>query len=194
MLEARRRLNLPEGQKLFLHLGESSERKGLLDAVEAWKRIGDLPNTTLVRAGAMAPGQADAMADLVRRGRAILREGYVPDDQLDLYLRACDWLLIPYRFQQGSSGLLSGAAAAARPVIAPDYGLIGSRVSNSNLGIVYPHLSIDGLADAIRRASTMQIEDFTASLQQYSDNHTVVAFNAALRAPLGLTPRIHEGH
>ena len=39
----------------------------------------------------------------------------MPDDTLDLYLRACDWVLMPYRFHEGSSGLLSGAAAAGRP-------------------------------------------------------------------------------
>lgn len=194
MDEARRRLGLPEGRKLFLHFGESSERKGLLDAVDAWRRIGDLPNTTLVRAGVMAPGQADAMSVLVQSGRAILREGYVPDATLDLYLRACDWLLMPYRFHEGSSGLLSGAAAAVRPVIAPDYGLIGNRVTRSNLGIVYPHLSVDGLAEAIRRASAMRIEDFAQPLQRYSANHTVADFTAALRAPLGLAPRSQEGN
>jgi glycosyltransferase involved in cell wall biosynthesis len=193
MDDARRRLGLPEGQKLFLHFGESSERKGLMDAVDAWMRIGDLPNATLVRAGIMAPGQADAMSILIRRGRAILREGYVPDDELDLYLRACDWLLMPYRFHEGSSGLLAGAAAAVRPVIAPDYGLIGRRVTSSNLGIVYPHLSIDGLAEAIRRASAMRIEDFAEPLRRYSANHTVADFTAALRAPLGLAPRNHDG-
>lgn len=192
MGEARRRLGLPEGQKLFLHFGESSERKGLLDAVDAWMRIGDLPNITLVRAGIMAPGQADAMSILIRRGRAILREGHVPDDTLDLYLRACDWVLMPYRFHEGSSGLLSGAAAAVRPVIAPDYGLIGSRVTSSNLGIVYPHLSVDGLAEAIRRASAMRIVDFAQALRRYSANHTVADFTSALRAPLGLAPRRQE--
>jgi glycosyltransferase involved in cell wall biosynthesis len=189
MGEARRRLGLPEDRRLFLHFGESSERKGLLDAVDAWTRIGDMPNATLVRAGTLAPGQADAMAALVASGRAILHEGYVPDDKLDLYLRACDWLLMPYRFHEGSSGLLSGAAAAARPVIAADYGLIGSRVSRSKLGIVYPHRSIDGLADAIRRASTLRIEDFAAPLRRYSDHHTAEDFIAALRTPLGLAPR-----
>jgi glycosyltransferase involved in cell wall biosynthesis len=189
--EARRRLGLPERQKLFLHLGESSERKGLLDAVGAWTRIGDLPGATLVRAGVMAPGQAGAMSALVGSGRAILHEGYVPDEKLDLYLRACDWLLMPYRFHEGSSGLLSGAAAAARPVIASDYGLIGTRVSSSDLGVVYPHLSVDGLAEAVRRASAMPIEDFAAPLRRYSETHTVEDFIAALRAPLALTPRSH---
>jgi hypothetical protein len=67
--------------------------------------------------------------------------------------------------------------------------LIGTRVSSSGLGIVYPHLSVDGLADAVRRASATPIEDFAAPLRRYSDNHTVGDFIAALRAPLGLTPR-----
>lgn len=191
--EARRRLGLPEHGKLFLHLGEYSERKGLLDAVNAWTRNSDLAGATLVRAGVMAPGQVDAMAPLLRQGRAILHEGYVPDEKLDLYLRACDWLLMPYRFHEGSSGLLSGAAAAGRPVIASDYGLVGSRVCSSNLGLVYPHLSADGLAQAVRRASAMPIEDFAAALQRYSGDHTVGDFNAALRAPLGLAPRGHAG-
>ena len=68
MGEARRRLGLPEGRKLFLHLGESSERKGLLGrGGRPGRAIGDLPNATLVRAGVMAPGQADAMSILIRQ-------------------------------------------------------------------------------------------------------------------------------
>jgi len=187
--DARKQLGLPAGETLFLHLGDSSNRKGLLDAIGAWERIADLPRVTLVRAGVMAPGQADAMKALILRGRAILHEGYVPDKKMDLYLRACDWILMPYRQHEGSSGLLSGAAAAGRPVISSDYGLLGYRVSSSRLGIVFPHMSVEGLADAVRRATSTPIEDFAGSLGQFSAGHTVADFAAALRSPLGLTPR-----
>ncbi|MCC6212571.1 MAG: glycosyltransferase [Burkholderiales bacterium] len=189
MADARRQLRLPEGKSLFLHLGVPGPRKGLIDAVAAWRRAGGLDDAVLVRAGTMDPGESDAMAPLLAQGRAILHEGYVPDERLDLYLRACDWVLMPYRHHEGSSSLLSGAAAAGRPVIAPDYGVLGGRVQGSGLGIVFPHLSVDGFADALGRAAGLPIESFAEALRQYSAGHTVADFAAALRAPLGLAAR-----
>ncbi len=184
--EARRQLGLPEGKVLFLHLGVPGPRKGLLDAVAAWQRVEGLPDAILVRAGMMDTGEREAIGTLVSQGRAILHEGYVPDERMDLYLRASDWVLMPYRHHEGSSGLLSGAAAAGRPVIAPDYGVLGGRVQVSHLGLVYPHLSIEGFADAVRRAAGLRIETYADALRQYSAGHTVAEFGAALRAPLGL--------
>jgi glycosyltransferase involved in cell wall biosynthesis len=189
MGEARRLLCLPEGKILFLHLGVPGQRKGLLDTVAAWQRAAGVDGPVLVRAGAMGPGEREAMTSLVANGHAILHEGYVPEDRLDLYLRACNWLLMPYRHHEGSSGLLSGAAAAGRPVIASDYGVLGRRVQGSNLGLVYPHLSVEGLAAAIRTATSLRIDAFADPLRQYSARHTVAEFAAALRAPLGLAAR-----
>jgi glycosyltransferase involved in cell wall biosynthesis len=187
--EARRHLGLPQGKVLFLHLGVSGPRKGLLDAVAAWQRTAVVADAVLARAGTMRPEESEAMAPLVAQGRAVLHEGYVPDDRLDLYLCACDWVLMPYRHHEGSSSLLSGAAAAGRPVIVPDYGVLGARVRGSSLGLVYPHLSVEGLADAIRRAACLPIESFAEALGKYSANHTMADFAAALRAPLGLAAR-----
>ena len=161
--EARRRLGLPLDKTLFLHLGVPDPRKGLLDAIHAWRDLADLPAAMLVRAGVMAPDQADAMRPLVHDGRAIARAGRIPDDDMDVYLRATDWLLMPYRNHEGSSGLLAGAAAAARPVVTADYGVVGRLTKDSGLGIVYPHLSLPGLTDAIRRATATRNRRLRAS-------------------------------
>ncbi len=186
-IDARQRLRLPPEKTLFLHFGVANPRKGLLDAASAWERLRDRPDAVLVRAGMTLAGEVQALEALVGEGRAILRNERIPDADVDLYFRACDWVLVPYRQHEGSSGLLSGAAAARRPLIASDYAVIGHRVRQQGLGLWFPHESVDGLLDAVRDALHTPIDRFSAALTAYAESHNLAHFYSALRNALGLT-------
>ncbi len=183
---ARHALSLPGAARLYLHIGVSAARKGLGDAIAAWSRLPEADRPVLLRIGPVTAAERAAIAPLVAQGHAILRDARVSDDELDQYLCACDWLLLPYRQHEGSSGLLAGAAAAGRPVIAADYGVIGRRVREHRLGLLYPHGSIDGLVSVLRSSLTTTTDSFAAALAAYANAHDRAQFNRALRAALGL--------
>jgi len=184
--EARRRLDLPAAARLYLHVGVAAARKGLGDAIAAWSGLPAADRPILLRVGPVTPAQRDAMAELIASGDAILREARASDAELDHYLCACDWLLLPYRRHEGSSGLLTGAAAAGRPVIAADYGVIGKRVREAGLGLLYPHCSIDGLRACVQVSMRTGPDRFAESLARYASAHDHAHFAAALRAALDL--------
>ncbi len=180
--QARQQLDLPDDRCLFLHFGVAAHRKGLSDAIAAWQGLPDANRATLIRVGPTSQEHLDALGPLKAQGRAIVRNKRISDAEIDLYLRACDWILLPYREHDGSSGLLAGAACAQRPVIASDYGVVGRRVKESKLGFVYPHLSVAGLRDAVHQALDTPITNFASGLRDYAQAHDFEHFAAALQS------------
>ncbi len=185
--QARATLGLPTSRTIFLHFGVANPRKGLADAIKAWERLSDRPEALLLRTGLTRKNEVQMLEPLIHSGRAELRNTRIPDSQVDLYFRACDWVLMPYRRHEGSSGLLSAAAASSRPVIASDYSVIGKRVRSGNLGLVFEHLSVEGLARAIHEAIETPTEQYAEPLRAYAASHDIEHFNQALRSSLGLS-------
>ena len=182
--EARRILKLPPDATLFLHLGTDAPRKGLNDAVRAWQCLPDSSDAVLLRVGRTNRQSAPRLDELLNRKRALLVDERVPDEQVDLYLCATDWVLLPYREHHSSSGLLAGAAATNRPVVASDFGVIGYRVRESRLGLVYPHRSVSGLAATIQQALRRPADEFAPGLKRYACEHDLAHFNEAVRAAI----------
>lgn len=177
----RRRLGLPQDAVLFLHIGSDHDRKGLGDAIAAFEHAP--AGAVLMRAGPVAPERRDAMRDLVERGRAVHVDAWIPEGDLDAIFRAVDWMLLPYRDHEFSSGLLSAAATAQRPIIASDHGLIGRRMRAFAMGHLYPNGSRAGLADAIRRAASEDISKYRSALDAYAATQSMAKFEATLLAP-----------
>jgi beta-1,4-mannosyltransferase len=118
--EARRRLALDAGAFVFLSLGQVRPYKGLDDLVLAFSR---LPGADLRLLIAGNPHDSAYGETLVRSaagdGRIRIEMRFVPDNEVQYYMRAADACVLPYR-----SATTSGAAILAlsfgRPVIAPD--------------------------------------------------------------------------
>lgn len=156
--EARERFGLPQDRKIFLHIGSSEKRKGLSDVIAAFRRICDSPGPgkpLLLRVGEngrLNDRERAKLEDLKNKGYAQLEEGHVPEEDFLEYFSAADWVLLPYRRFRFSSGILSNAIAAGKPVIASDYGLIGRKVKEYSLGSVFMCGSSRALENAIRVA------------------------------------------
>jgi len=179
--EARRQLGLPLGAPIYLHFGIELPRKGLQDTIEAWDHAPE--DAVLLRAGDLRPENVAPLGRLTEQGRAIHHDGWIPAELADVYIRAVDWVLLPYRGHEGSSGVLAAAAAAQRPVIAADFGLIGRNVRRAGLGLLFEHRSVASLADALRASAARPISDFAAPLDAFAEAHALPAFEAALLAP-----------
>lgn len=177
----RRRLDLPEAPTLFLHIGPDHDRKGLDDVMRAWR---DAPTeAVLLRAGTVEAKRREKLAELVSRGRAVHLDYWIPEEDISAVVRAADWMLLPYRYHEGPSGLLSSAAAAQRPVIAPDFGYLGRRLREHRIGRVYAHGSVRGLADAVMRACADGIDPYREALDSYAASQSLGRFESALLAP-----------
>lgn len=173
---ARARLGIPSDREVFLHFGSSDTRKGIEDVIEVWRHHRLPSNALLIRAGRTRNHLSAQLLELVEAGRAIHIDRYLSDEELDDCLCATDWVLLPYRDHHGSSGALAGAAAARRPVICSDEGIVGQRVKRGLMGLTYESKSVEGLLSVICRACECPVDPFVEGLRQYSEEHSIGKF------------------
>lgn len=123
--EARRRLNIPEAERLLLCPGFLHPDKGFERAVEAFDGNG---NGRLVIVGSVRDETprnleyAARLRDLVARTPgAEMIESFVDDDEFDTWIAAADAVVAPYR-RSWSSNILARAQAIGTPAIVTPVG------------------------------------------------------------------------
>ena len=182
---SRRHFNLPENTIVLLNYGVGHRRKGLHLVTKALRRV-DSPRLFLLSAGRHTKNQAakdEAMA-LEKQGRAKVIDRYITEEEEAMCFRACDFVLTPYLSHYGSSNVLALAVRAARPVLASDFHLIGRRVRERNLGVMFQDRSVDDLTAKLREISQIQgnpIAAFEENLADYAKELTVESFYAAVQ-------------
>lgn len=128
---ARRELGLDGAGPVFLFLGQIRRYKGVDALLDAFDRVtGQLPGARLVVAG--QPGREGAVQPTVERLRrhdgVVAQLAEVADADLQVFLAACDVVVLPYRAAL-NSGAMFLAWSFGRPVVAPDVGCLGPAVT-----------------------------------------------------------------
>jgi glycosyltransferase involved in cell wall biosynthesis len=152
-LQARERLGLGEECHVILAFGMIAPYKGLEYLVEA---LGCLRKEnkrfTLVIAGRIKECQDywDRVRNLIEReelkNSVVTHLRYIPDDEVEIYFKAADVLVMPYRniFQ---SGVLFLAFRFGLPVIATDVGSLKEDVISAKCGFI---CKVDDAVDLAR--------------------------------------------
>jgi len=166
--EARQKLGIRQGEKTILFFGNIAPYKGLEYLTAAFKRVlarGD--NYRLIIAG--RPKDCDRYWTAIRHdirgdvqsGRILLRAEFIPDDETEVYFKAADVAVLPYR-QIYQSGVLFLAHSFGLPVIAADVGSLKEEIVEGTTGFVFtPEDEVD-LAKAIEHYFA---SDFYANLK-----------------------------
>jgi len=190
----RRTLNLDEGRIVLLLFGMISERKGPHELLEA---CGILQSSvarkfSLVIAGKVEDQLSACLAHQVAAMQQtcpvqiILHDHLVAYDQVPPFFGISDVVLATYHRHVGMSAIIARSAAAGKPVLSSDFGLMGQLVRTWRLG-----LTIDSTNPAaIAQALTQIAEDggpvpFDAeSAARFAELNTAESFGATLFAPL----------
>ena len=183
--KARNKLEIPIDRRVMLFYGTGARRKGLPLAVEAMLQLPPESPAFLLCAGQQNPTgkTADGLAQLVRQNRARLLDRYVSVEEEKLCFAASDAVLLPYLNHFGTSGVLSRAMSAAKPVIVSDEQLLGRLTRERGLGFVFPSGNITALRDVMRRVTQLPAADvarFAAAARDYAKIYSRDAFRAAL--------------
>jgi glycosyltransferase involved in cell wall biosynthesis len=140
----------------FLLFGALSERKGVLQVVDALRRVPELQRVLVTLAGRMDEPTRIAVqqrlarhSELARRLRIVDR--FLTTAELEWMVRDSDVVLAPYLRFVGSSGTLIWAAVHGKPVLAQDYGLVGALTRQYELGVT----ADTGDTAAVARAITL---------------------------------------
>jgi beta-1,4-mannosyltransferase len=155
--EARSRLDIPSEHTLFLFIGLCKPYKNLHELVSVF-RESDL-NANLVIAGKFQDPAYRSRIDLLVANdpRIQIREGFIPDGDMQVYLRACDYVVVPYR-EILTSGTAMLALGFGRPLISADFGFLKDVISE-NTGILFPHDSPNGLKSALAIATKRRFSE-----------------------------------
>lgn len=154
--EARRRLGLRNGEKTILSFGYIAPYKGLEYLIAAFEQVvaagGDFRLIVAGQAKLGCEKYAENILQMLSRDaireRTLLKIGFIPDEDVELYFKAADVFVLPYTriFQ---SGVLFLGYCFGLPVIASDVGSLRDDIVEGKTGLLFQPKNPRGLAKAI---------------------------------------------
>ncbi len=155
--EARRRLTLDEAEKVILFFGRITPYKGLEYLIAAFRKIVKRGSGyRLIIAGRPVRCEAywerirETVREEVESGRVLLRAEYVPEEETEIYFKAADVLILPYK-DIYQSGILFLGQSFGLPVIASDVGSLKDDIIEGATGFVFRPEDPEALANTIER-------------------------------------------
>ena len=140
---AKRMLGVRSGDKVMLCFGQIVPYKGLEYLVEAFSELAKRDETyRLIIAGKVKQGQTEywnrirrKIDDSETQSQIVQRIEHIPDEEVELYFKAADVLIVPYLniFQSGVPFL---AYSFGLPVIATDVGSLRQDIVEGRTGFV----------------------------------------------------------
>ena len=175
--EARQRLNLGNGKKTILFFGRIAPYKGLEYLISAFQRLlTQRDDYRLIIAGKREPGFdaywasiQEAIREDVRRGRILLRADFIPDNETEIYFKAADVFVLPYRHIY-QSGVLFLGYSFGLPALVSDVGSLKDEIVEGQTGFVFrPEDPVD-LAKTLERYFASDLyADLSGRRQQLRD-------------------------
>jgi len=151
--DSRRRLGLPSHGAVALFFGKVEPYKGVDLLVEAWTLLKPADARLVIVGGCSEAGHArvirQAMADSPRSATMEWRERFVPNDEVAVWLRACDVVVMPYR-NIYQSGVVFLCKRFGVPIVATNVGSMAEFVDPDS-GLIAASNDSVGFADALDR-------------------------------------------
>jgi glycosyltransferase involved in cell wall biosynthesis len=156
--EAKRQLGLKDSEKAVLFFGRLRPYKGLEHLLAAYQDLMTRGSDyRLIIAGEPKKGSEkylDEILQTIRRidsqGRMICKLQFIPDEETELYLKAADVLVLPYK-EIFHSGVLFLAHSFGLPVVAADVGPFREEIVEGRTGFLCNPSDALDLANTIER-------------------------------------------
>lgn len=175
--EARRRLEIRDGEKAILFFGRITPYKGLEFLVAAFRQLVQQDGGyRLIIAG--RPDRCEeywatirqSIAREISEGRILLRAEFISDDETEVYFKAADVLVLPYR-DVYQSGVMFLGYSFGLPVLAADVGSLKDEIVEGNTGFLFRPEDPDDLARTFERYFASDLYSDLASRRQEIRNH-----------------------
>jgi D-inositol-3-phosphate glycosyltransferase len=180
--DAKRRLGLGEDEKTILFFGRIKPYKGLDDLLAAFQQFAPADvNCRLIIAGEVQKGNKHYLDQIQRtvtreleQGQIMMKIQFIADAEMEVYLKACDVLVLPYKeiFQ---SGVLFLAYSFGLPVIATDVGSFREEIIEGRTGFICrPNDPADlakTFATYFRSDLYMDLDTRRKQIRDYAYNH-----------------------
>lgn len=175
--EAKQRLGLRENEKAILFFGRIRPYKGIEHLLAAFRLLAaEHSNYRLIIAGEPKKGSEEYREEIEQivktdfaPGRITLKIQFIPDAEMEIYLKATDVLVLPYKeiFQ---SGVLFLAYSFGLPVVATDVGSFREEIVEGKTGFLCQPGEPAELAGAIEKYFASDLyRDLKVRRQQLKD-------------------------
>lgn len=148
-------LNVPTGNKVFLHFGSMNRRKGSLKILKALSLIPKekKENLTVIVAGIIQNDIRkefyELLEDVKKTSQILVYDEFCSTEFIEDLCESCNFILLPYGVTAQSSGLIAYSAYFRKPVIGPSQGLLGKLIRRYNLGIQLDEMSPQIIAETM---------------------------------------------
>jgi beta-1,4-mannosyltransferase len=147
---ARAQFGFSASNLVFLFLGQIRPYKGVVELVEAFKLYAEQSARLIVTGMPIDQAIRDQVAHSIEGDSRIrFLPGHVADDDIQLYMNACDVVVLPYR-RVLTSGAAVLAMSFAKPCIAPLAGCVADMLDEKGAIFFDPAVSGD-LERALRK-------------------------------------------
>ena len=155
--QAKRRLGLDDAKRTILFFGNLAPYKGVEYLIAAFRQIvarGD--EYRLILAGSPDIYEKywrpirESLREDVEKGRVLLRDEFIADEETEVYFKAADVLVLPYKHIY-QSGVLFLGHSFGLPVIAADVGSLKDDIVEGQTGFVAKPEDADDLARTLER-------------------------------------------
>ncbi len=142
-LEAKQQLGISPGEKTILFFGNITPYKGLEYLVAAFQQLQTRrEDYRLIIAG--KPDKCERYWGAIRediheeveRGQILLKDNFIPDNEVEVYFKAADTLVLPYTHVYQSGVLFTGQNFGL-PVLAADVGSLKDEIVQGKTGFVF---------------------------------------------------------
>jgi glycosyltransferase involved in cell wall biosynthesis len=107
---------------------------------------------------------------------------FIPENEVSKYFQMADVVLAPYQRHVGMSGILLLAAAAAKPVISSDYGLMGELVLRYQLGLAVDSTKPTEIAQAIAHCLSEKTSTIgnPAQMKKFAEQNSIERYASTI--------------
>ncbi|ETF04717.1 hypothetical protein W822_04165 [Advenella kashmirensis W13003] len=178
---ARLELDIEANTFTFVQFGALQRYKGVLELVEAFRRLQSMHSERLFRL--VIAGMPTDKAYVTEILEAIaplpairLIQSSVPERDIQSFANAADVMVAPY-IKTLNSGVALLAATFGKPLIAPDMGGVGE-VFQQDPTLLYDSEDPNGLLNAMERALTHKVQEevFSSIQETYSPERISIQF------------------
>lgn len=150
--DAREKLSLPKDSTVFLIFGHLYPFKGHLEAIDAFQKL-EQDSAYLLIIGSVGDIQFKEQIDQKIKGCHNIRlfPERIPDEGVQVYMNACDCVVLPYKVFT-TSGIALMAMSFKRACIAPNKDFFSDTLGDSG-GFLYDPTQENGLLQAMNFAS-----------------------------------------
>jgi len=166
--QARNKLGISSEEFVILFFGMIKPYKGILELISAYDKIKSRKSRLVIAGKCIDPTLYNAIMATKKSIKFDFYEGYVKDDDVAMYFKACDIVCLPFR-EITTSGSALLALSFGKPIIAPRIGALIDLPDN--VGYLYNPTKPNSLLASLRKAiESKSLNTISISASRYASS------------------------